>query len=68
MLFSTGYARQIIDNRKKCTYFAGHLMAAMRIRQYSSKRIAQYGRSRATGDATGIRHRAIIHPVLLGHD
>ena len=29
---------------------------AMRIRQYGVKSIAQYGRSRATLDATGRRH------------
>jgi len=37
---------------------------AMRIRRYGAERIAQYGRSRATLDATGRRHRAIIRPVL----
>jgi hypothetical protein len=36
---------------------------AMRIRRYGAERIAQYGRSRATLDATGRRHRAIICPV-----
>jgi hypothetical protein len=36
----------------------------MRIRQYGAKRIAQNGRSMATLDATGRRHRAIIRPVL----
>ena len=36
---------------------------AMRIRWYSAERIAQYGRSRATLDATGRRHRASIRPV-----
>jgi hypothetical protein len=30
---------------------------AMRIRWYGTERIAQYGRSRATLDATGRRHR-----------
>jgi hypothetical protein len=39
---------------------------AMRIRRYDAKRITQYGRSRATLDATatGRRHRASICPVL----
>jgi len=37
---------------------------AMRIRWYGAERIAQYGRSRATLDATGCRHRASIRPVL----
>ena len=36
---------------------------AMRIRWYGAERIAQYGRSRATLDATGCRHWASIHPV-----
>ena len=35
----------------------------MRIRRYGAERIAQYGRSRATLDATGRRHRASIRPV-----
>jgi hypothetical protein len=37
---------------------------AMRIRRYGAERIAQYGWSRATLDATGRRHRASIRPVL----
>jgi len=37
---------------------------AMRIRRYGSKHITQYGRSRATLDATRDHHRASIHPVL----
>jgi hypothetical protein len=37
---------------------------AMWIRRYGAERIAQYGRSRATLDATGCHHRASIHPVL----
>ena len=37
---------------------------AMQIRRYGAERIAQYGRSRATLDATGRRHLAIICPVL----
>ena len=36
---------------------------AMRIRRYGAEFIAQYGRSRATLDATGLRHRASICPV-----
>ncbi len=40
---------------------------AMRISWYGAKRIAQYGRSRATLDASGRCHRAIICPVLLPH-
>ena len=35
----------------------------MRIRRYGAERIAQYGRSRATLDATGRRHRVGICPV-----
>ncbi len=37
---------------------------AMWIRWYGVKRIAQYGRSRATLDATGRCHRASTRPVL----
>ncbi len=37
---------------------------AMRIRRYGAEHIAQYGRSRATLDATGCHHWASIHPVL----
>jgi hypothetical protein len=37
---------------------------AMWIRWYSAERIAQYGRSRATLDATEHCHRASICPVL----
>jgi hypothetical protein len=36
---------------------------AMRISWYGTEHIAQYGRSRATQDATGRRHRASICPV-----
>jgi len=36
---------------------------AMRIRWYGAECIAQYGRSRATLDATGRRHWASICPV-----
>jgi len=35
----------------------------MQIRWYGAEHIAQYDRFRATLDATGCRHRAIIHPV-----
>jgi hypothetical protein len=38
-------------------------MSMMQFRRYDAKRIAQYGRSRATLDATGRRDRAIICPV-----
>ena len=62
MLFSYGYARQIINNRKNAADLLAISMA-MRIRRYGAERIAQYGRSRATLDATGRRHRAIIRPV-----
>ena len=36
---------------------------AMQIRRYGAEHITQYGRSRATLDATGRRHRASIRPV-----
>jgi len=36
---------------------------AMRIRRYNAERIAQYDRSKATLNATGRHHRAIICPV-----
>ena len=36
---------------------------AMRIRRYDAERIAQYGRSRATLDATICRHWSSIRPV-----
>jgi hypothetical protein len=62
MLFSYSYARQKINNRKNAADLLAISMT-MRIRQYSAKRIAQNGRSRATLDATGRRHRAIIRPV-----
>jgi hypothetical protein len=51
MLFSYGYARQIINNRKNAANSLAISMA-MRIRRYGAERIAQYGRSRATLDAT----------------
>jgi hypothetical protein len=63
MLFSHGYARQIINNRKNATDSLAISMA-MQIRWYGAKCIAQYGRSRATLDATLRHHRAVIHPVL----
>ena len=62
MLFSYGYARQIINNRKNAADSLAISMA-MRIRRYNAERIAQYSRSKATLDATGRRHRASIHPV-----
>jgi len=40
------------------------ILMAMRIKRYGAKCITQYGRSRATRDATGRRHWASIHPVL----
>ena len=51
VLFSYGYARQIINNRKNAADLLAISMA-MRIRWYVAERIAQYGRSRATLDAT----------------
>ena len=36
---------------------------AMRVRRYDAERIAQYGRSLATLDATERRHWASIRPV-----
>ena len=40
----------------------------MRITWCGAERIAQYGRSRATLDATGRRHRASIAAVVaIGH-
>ena len=41
---------------------------AMRIKQYGAKHIAQYGRSRATLDATGLRHWVIICPCITPVD
>jgi len=40
------------------------VLVAMRIRRYGAEHIVQYGRFRATLDATGRRHRASIHPIL----
>jgi hypothetical protein len=62
MLFSYGYAGQIINNRKKAADLLAISMA-MRIRRYGAEPIAQYIRSRAILDATGRRHRASIRPV-----
>jgi len=62
MLFSYGYARQIINNRKNAADLLAISMA-MWIRRYGAERIVQYGRSRATLDATGRRHRVSIRPV-----
>jgi len=39
------------------------ILMAMWIRRYDAQRIAQYGRSRDTLDATGCRHRASIRPI-----
>jgi len=62
MLFSCGYAQQIINNRKNAVDLLAISMA-MRIRRYGTERIAHCGRSRATLDATGRHHRASIHPI-----
>ena len=59
MLFSYGYARQIINNRKNAADSLAISMT-MRIRRYGAERIFQYGRSRATLDAIGCCHRASI--------
>ena len=40
------------------------ILMAMLNRRYDAEGIAQYGRSRATLDATGRCHQASIHPVL----
>ena len=45
---------------KICTCFASNFPMAMQIRQYSAKRIAQYGMSRSALDATGHNHWASI--------
>ena len=47
VLFSYGYVRHKIDDRKNGPASRAILMA-MRIRQYGAERIAQYGRSRTT--------------------
>ena len=61
--FGYRYAKHKINDRKKWTYLLAILMA-MRIRRYGAERIAQYGRSRATLEATGRRKRASIPPAL----
>ena len=63
MYFSYGYSRQIINNRNDAAALLDISMA-MRIRRYSAERIAQYGRSRATLDATV---DAAIGQVFLPH-
>jgi hypothetical protein len=63
MLFSYGYARQIIKNKKNAADSLAISMA-MRIRRYGAERIAQYGRSRASLDASGCRHWASIAMVI----
>ncbi len=40
------------------------ILMAMRIRWYGAERIVQYGRSRATLDATGRHYRASIRLIL----
>jgi hypothetical protein len=62
-LFKYIYAWHTIDGRKKAPTSLAISMV-MRIRWYGAKHIAQYGRSRATLDATGRRHQASIRPVL----
>ena len=63
MLFSCGYAQQIINKQKNAADLLAISMA-MRIRRYGAERIAHCGRSRATLDATGCHHQASIRPVL----
>jgi hypothetical protein len=63
MLFSYDYARQIIKNKKNAADSLAISMA-MRIRRYGAERIAQYGRSRASLDASGCRHWASIAMVI----
>ena len=62
MLFSQCYARQIINNRKNAADSLA-ILVAMRIRWYGAERIAQYGRSRATLDATERHDQASIRLV-----
>jgi hypothetical protein len=62
MLFRYGYLRQIINNRKNAADSLA-ISIAMQIRRYSAERITQYGRSRATLDATGRRHWVSIRPI-----
>ena len=44
------------------------ILMAMRIRRYGAKCIAQYGRSRATLDATGCHHWANYSPRIAPAD
>jgi hypothetical protein len=53
---------KLMTETKALTLLA--ISMAMQIRWYGAKCIAQYGRSRATLDATGRRHWASICPVL----
>ena len=57
--------QDIIKDRKNGPALLAISMA-MRIRRYGAKRIAQYGRSRATLDATERNHRANICPYRPG--
>jgi hypothetical protein len=61
-LFKYIYDIQLMAEKKAPTSLA--ISMVMRIRWYGAKHIAQYGRSRATLDATGRRHQASIRPVL----
>ena len=54
--------QDIINDRKNGPVLRAILMA-VQIRWYGAEHIAQYDRFRATLDAAGRRHRAIIHPV-----
>ena len=57
--------QDIINDRKNGPALLAISMA-MRISRYDAKRIAQYGRSRATLDATERNHRANICPYRPG--
>ncbi len=57
------YAWHKNDDRKNAPTLLAISMV-MQIRRYGTKRITQYGRSRATLDATGRRRWASICPVL----
>jgi len=61
--FNYIYSWHKIDGRKNAPTLLAISMA-MRIRWYGAECIAQYGRSRATLDATGRHHWASICPVL----
>ena len=52
--------QDITSTTKKHTPALQAILMAMRIRWYGAKRITQYVRCRATLDATGRHHRAII--------